>query len=58
MNSDSLNRLILSGWLQDFEQQLVDPTVLKLQLLWDTEVAQSQAAVSLDLAYSQVNKRI
>lgn len=49
VNSDSLNGLILPGWLQDFQQQLVDPTVLELQLLRNTEVAQSQAAVPLDL---------
>lgn len=49
MHSNSLDGLILPGWLQDFQQQLVDPTVLELQLLWNTEVAQSQAAVPLDL---------
>lgn len=51
MNSDSLDGLILSGWLQDFQEQLVDPTVLEFQLLWNTEVTQSQAAVPLDLVW-------
>lgn len=54
--SDSLNGLILPGWLQDFQQQLVDPTVLKLQLLWNTEVTQRQAAVPLDLVIIGMEK--
>ena len=49
VHSDSLDGLVLPGWLQDLQQQLVDPTVLELQLLWNTEVTQSQAAVPLDL---------
>lgn len=49
VNSNSLDGLILSGLLQDFQQQLVDPTVLELQFLWYTEVTQSQAAVPLYL---------
>lgn len=49
VNSYSLDGLVLPGRLQDFKQQLVDSTVLELQLLWDTEVTQSQAAVPLDL---------
>lgn len=49
VNCDSLDRLILSGWLQDFQQQLVNTTILELKLLWYTEVTQSQAAVPLDL---------
>lgn len=51
VNSDSLDGLILPGRLQDFQQQLVDTTVLELQLLWNTEVTQSQAAVPLDLVW-------
>lgn len=53
MHSNSLDGLILPGWLQDFQQQLVDPTVLELQLLWNTEVTQSQAAVPLDLVWDK-----
>lgn len=49
VHSDSLDGLLLPGWLQDFKQQLVDATVLELQLLRNTEVTQSQAAVPLDL---------
>lgn len=49
VHSNPLNGLVLSGWLQDFQQQLVDPAVLKLQLLRNAEVAKSQAAVPLDL---------
>lgn len=30
VHSNSLDGLILPGWLQDFQQQLVDPTVLEL----------------------------
>lgn len=51
VHSDSLDGLILPARLQDFQQQLVDPTVLELQLLWNAEVTQSQAAVPLDLAW-------
>lgn len=53
VHSNSLDGLILPGWLQDFQQQLVDPTVLELQLLWNTEVTQSQAAVPLDLVWGR-----
>lgn len=53
VHSNSLDGLILPGWLQDFQQQLVDPTVLELQLLWNTEVTQSQAAVPLDLNWGR-----
>lgn len=49
VDSDSLDGLVLPGRLQDLQQQLVDPAVLELQLLWDAEVTQSQAAVPLDL---------
>lgn len=49
VNGDPLDGLVLPGRLQDLQQQLVDPAVLELQLLWDAEVAQRQAAVSLDL---------
>lgn len=56
VHSNSLDGLILSGWLQDFQQQLVDPTILELQLLWNTEVTQSQAAVPLDLIDCEAGK--
>lgn len=56
VHSNPLNRLVLPGWLQDFQQQLVDPTVLELQLFGNTEVAQSQAAVTLDLGCSKQTK--
>lgn len=49
VDRDPLDGLVLPCWLQDLQQQLVDPGVLELQLLRDTEVAQSQAAVPLDL---------
>lgn len=49
VHGDPLDGLVLPGRFQDLQQQLVDPTVLELQLLWNTEVAQSQAAVALDL---------
>ena len=53
VHSNSLDGLILPSWLQDFQQQLVDSTVLELQLLWNTEVTQSQAAVPLDLVWGR-----
>lgn len=49
VHSDPLDGLVLPGRLQDLQQQLVDPTVLELQLLWDAEVTQGQAAVPLNL---------
>lgn len=51
MHCNPLNRLILPGWLQDLQQQLVHPAVLKLQLFRNAEVAKSQAAVALDLQW-------
>lgn len=53
VHSNSLDGLVLPSWLQDFQQQLVDPTVLELQLLRNTEVTQSQAAVPLDLIWGR-----
>lgn len=49
MHRDPLDGFVLSGRFQDLQQQLVDPTVLEFQLLWNTEVTQSQATVPLDL---------
>lgn len=49
VHGDPLDGLVLSGRLQDFQQQLVDAAVLKLQLLGNAEVAEGQAAVPLDL---------
>lgn len=49
VDGDPLDGLVLPGRLQDLQQQLVDTPVLELQLLWDAEVTQSQAAVPLDL---------
>lgn len=57
VHSNPLNRLILPCWLKDFQQQLVDTTVLELQLLWDAEVTQSQAAVPLNLMWGQGGER-
>jgi len=51
VHRDPLDGLVLPGRLQDLQQQLVDPTVLELQLLWNAEVTQSQAAVPLDLVW-------
>lgn len=53
VHGDSLDGLILPGRLQDLQQQLIDAAVLELELLWDAEVAQSQAAVPLDLVRKQ-----
>lgn len=49
VHGDPLDGLVLPGWFQDLQQQLIDPAVLEFQLLWNTEVAQRQAAVPLDL---------
>lgn len=57
VHSNPLDRLVLPRWLQDFQQQLVDPTILKLQLFRNTEVAQSQAAVTLDLGCGKQRKQ-
>lgn len=57
VHSNSLDRLVLPSWLQDLQQELVDSTVLKLQLLWDAEVTQSQAAVSLNLRIKAEKER-
>lgn len=49
VHGDALDRLVLPRGVEDAEQELVDATVLELQLLRDAEVAERQAAVPLDL---------
>lgn len=55
VHGDALDRLILPALIEDVQQQLVDSTVLELQLLGNAEVTQCQAAVALYLGQREAN---
>lgn len=46
---DALDGLVLTRRLEDLQQQQVNALILKLQLIRNIKVAQSQTAVPLDL---------
>lgn len=57
VHGDALDGLVLPRRVEDVEEQLVDPTVLELQLFRDAEVAQREATVPLDLAGGSEGKQ-
>lgn len=57
VHGDALDGLVLTRRLEDLQQQQVDAMILKLQLIRNIEITQSQTAVPLDLRRERQRQR-